>query len=132
MQKTDEADGNLAREVHSESYSYATEENLVKEGADRWVYGALETIKEDRTRGAVADYFGLFGKEPRTYRQIADQMGLTAEATRGIVQKGIRCLRSPAVRRKIDCGYINPKNRGGYDEEVRSLIAFMVGEETHD
>jgi DNA-directed RNA polymerase sigma subunit (sigma70/sigma32) len=66
------------------------------------VLPALLEVLDDRERGIVRDRFGLDG-EPRTLREVADGLGISAERVRQIEQEALEKCRTAASGR-TRCG----------------------------
>lgn len=67
-----------------------------QQGQRREVVEAMMSSLDQRTRYAVASRFGFFDEEPRSYREIGDELGVTAEAARRLVKRAIDELQDHA------------------------------------
>ena len=55
---------------------------------------------EDRERYVIEQYFGFAG-DPRTYRSIGTDLGISPEATRQIALKALKKMRAPAFNKQL-------------------------------
>ena len=60
-----------------------------QQGQRREVVKEMMESLDQRTRYAVASRFGFFDEEPRSYREIGDELNVTAEAARRLVKRAI-------------------------------------------
>ncbi len=67
-----------------------------QQGQRREVVEAMMGSLDQRTRFAVASRFGFFDEEPRSYREIGDELNVTAEAARRLVKRAIEELQEHA------------------------------------
>jgi RNA polymerase primary sigma factor len=62
---------------------------------DDMLNGLLNTLDE-RARYAVEARFGLFGGERKSFREVGEELGVTAEAARRLVSRAVDSLRLDA------------------------------------
>ena len=74
-----------------------TPETIVMAGVDLELLDELLGSLDGRARFAVESRFGLVDGEPKSYRLIGEQLGITSEAARRLVGRAIDNLRSDAV-----------------------------------
>jgi RNA polymerase primary sigma factor len=74
----------------------ATPEDVVIAAAEgELVHGLLDTL-DDRARFAVEARFGLIDGERRSFREVGQELGITAEAARRLVNRALASLRTDA------------------------------------
>jgi RNA polymerase primary sigma factor len=93
----DDADGSelvdlLAADVTS------PEQALVDAEDERFVSGLLDVL-EPRARFAVERRFGLHDGRKHSYREVGDDLGVTAEAARRLVKRAVNTVRETALAR---------------------------------
>jgi RNA polymerase primary sigma factor len=62
----------------------------------RWLIGLLDVL-DPRARNAVEQRFGLSDGRRRSYREIGDDLGITAEAARRLVKRAVATVRDRAL-----------------------------------
>ena len=67
------------------------------QATDDLVVGLLDKL-EPRARRAVERRFGLRDGEKRSYREVGEELGVTAEAARRLVKRAVSDLRDDAER----------------------------------
>jgi len=72
------------------------EDQLVKNEADELLSRVLEVL-DDRARFAVEARFGFVDGRRRSYREVGDDLGVTAEAARRLVKRAIVSIREHAM-----------------------------------
>jgi len=75
-----------------------TPEDVVIAEADNGLIRQLLDGLDDRTRHAVRARFGLLDGERHSFREVGDDLGITAEAARRLVHRAVAGLRDDAVR----------------------------------
>src|SRR3954463_3553887 len=65
---------------------------------DRMVTGLLDVL-DGRARFAVEQRFGLHDGRKRSYREVGDELGVTAEAARRLVKRAVNAVREEAAAR---------------------------------
>jgi RNA polymerase primary sigma factor len=60
-----------------------------------WLVGLLDVLDE-RARTAVEQRFGLADGRRRSYREVGEELGVTAEAARRLVKRAVRVVREAA------------------------------------
>jgi RNA polymerase primary sigma factor len=73
------------------------EDELVAEEGSRLLNDLLGTL-DDRARYAVTARFGLIDGQKRSFREVGDDLGVTAEAARRMVKRAVEGLRDDAAR----------------------------------
>jgi RNA polymerase primary sigma factor len=71
-------------------------EDVVMAEVDSNLLGELMSTLEGRARFAVESRFGLLDGERRTFREIGQSLGITAEAARRLVNRALEGLRGDA------------------------------------
>ena len=61
-----------------------------------WLEGLLEVL-DPRARTAVEQRFGLTDGQRRSYRQVGEDLGVTAEAARRLVKRAVETVRHRAL-----------------------------------
>jgi RNA polymerase primary sigma factor len=71
------------------------EELAIANEDDRMVTGLLDVL-DDRARYAVEQRFGLHDGRKRSYREVGEDLGVTAEAARRLVKRAVNTVRENA------------------------------------
>jgi len=72
-------------------------ESLMLDGEhDRWLRGLLDVL-DPRARTAVEQRFGLSDGRRRSYREVGEELGVTAEAARRLVKRAVVTVRDQAL-----------------------------------
>ena len=74
------------------------EQELVSREHEQWVTDLLAVL-DDRARYAVERRFGLHDGRKRSYREVGEELGVTAEAARRLVKRAVIAVREEAVAR---------------------------------
>jgi RNA polymerase primary sigma factor len=74
------------------------EELAVASEEDRMVTGLLDVL-DGRARFAVEQRFGLHDGRKRSYREVGEELGVTAEAARRMVKRAVNTVRTEASHR---------------------------------
>ena len=74
------------------------EELAVANEEDRMVTGLLDVL-DGRARFAVEQRFGLHDGRKRSYREVGEELGVTAEAARRMVKRAVNTVRTEASHR---------------------------------
>ncbi len=74
------------------------EELAVANEEDRMVTGLLDVL-DGRARFAVEQRFGLHDGRKRSYREVGEELGVTAEAARRMVKRAVNTVRNEAAAR---------------------------------
>ncbi len=77
--------------------SNPTPEDLVLEMIDHEMIGDLLSVLDARARHAVEQRFGLHDGRRRSYREVGDELGVTAEAARRLVKRAMASVREHAA-----------------------------------
>jgi RNA polymerase primary sigma factor len=72
------------------------EDVLMDAEDDQWLTGLLDVL-DTRARTAVIQRFGLGDGRRRSYREVGDELGVTAEAARRLVKRAVTQVRDRAV-----------------------------------
>jgi RNA polymerase primary sigma factor len=71
------------------------EDELMSAEDDAWLLGLLDVL-DDRARTAIEGRFGLTDGRRRSYREVGDELGVTAEAARRLVKRAVNQVRTRA------------------------------------
>jgi RNA polymerase primary sigma factor len=74
------------------------EDILLDREQDSMVTGLLDVL-EPRARYAVEQRFGIHDGRKRSYREVGDELGVTAEAARRLVKRAVNTVREEAASR---------------------------------
>jgi RNA polymerase primary sigma factor len=74
------------------------EDVLIDREQDSLVTGLLDVL-EPRARYAVEQRFGIHDGRKRSYREVGDELGVTAEAARRLVKRAVNTVREEAASR---------------------------------
>jgi RNA polymerase primary sigma factor len=74
------------------------EELAIANEDDRMVTGLLDVL-DGRARFAVEQRFGLHDGRKRSYREVGEELGVTAEAARRMVKRAVNTVRNEAAQR---------------------------------
>ena len=82
---------------------YNLEEEVEKELQLQAIVKELDSMKNKRDALCIKLYYGLEGRTPLTYKQIAEKLGVTQEMVRQRVSRGLKKLRekSKFIERKV-------------------------------
>ncbi len=72
------------------------EELLLDAEHSEWLNGLLDVL-DPRARTAVEQRFGLVDGQRRSYREVGEQLGVTAEAARRLVKRAMNTVRDRAM-----------------------------------
>ena len=67
--------------------------------AEQEMIGDLLGILDTRARYAVEQRFGLHDGRKRSYREVGEELGVTAEAARRLVKRAVDAVREEALAR---------------------------------
>jgi RNA polymerase primary sigma factor len=76
-----------------------TPEAMVVASEDQALVGDLLGVLDDRARHAVEQRFGLHDGRKRSYREVGEELGVTAEAARRLVKRAVTAVREEALAR---------------------------------
>ena len=71
---------------------------LLSSEEDREVLGLLDVL-DGRARRAVEQRFGIHDGRRRSYREVGEELGVTAEAARRMVKRAVIAVRNEAASR---------------------------------
>ena len=74
------------------------EDTVMAADEDRWLTGLLDVL-DTRARYAVEQRFGLNDGRKRSYREVGEELGVTAEAARRMVKRAVNTVRNEAASR---------------------------------
>ncbi len=72
------------------------EAELLDAEHDEWLHGLLDVL-DPRARTAVESRFGLSDGRRRSYREVGEDLGVTAEAARRLVKRAVTTVRDRAM-----------------------------------
>ncbi len=93
----DDADGSELVDLLADSKP-GPEALTLKSAEDEFVVGLLDVL-EPRARYAVEQRFGLNDGRTRSYREVGEELGVTAEAARRLVKRAVGTVREEAGAR---------------------------------
>jgi len=76
-----------------------TPEQVLLEREDEESLNDLLDVLDTRARYAVEQRFGLTDGRKRSYREVGEELGVTAEAARRLVKRAVDAVREEAVAR---------------------------------
>ncbi|HUS62260.1 MAG TPA: sigma factor-like helix-turn-helix DNA-binding protein [Acidimicrobiales bacterium] len=74
-------------------------ETMVVNNEEQQLVGDLLGVLDDRARRAVEQRFGLHDGRKRSYREVGEELGVTAEAARRLVKRAVTAVRDEALAR---------------------------------
>ena len=77
-------------------------ETEVMARAERAMVVGLLDVLEDRAKRAVQQRFGLLDDRKRSYREVGEDLGVTAEAARRLVKRALNNVKERAVELRLD------------------------------
>jgi len=72
------------------------EAELISDEHEEWLHGLLDVL-DPRARAAVEQRFGLSDGRRRSYREVGEELGVTAEAARRLVKRAVGTVRDQAL-----------------------------------
>jgi RNA polymerase primary sigma factor len=72
---------------------------MLVDAEEQALIGDLLGVLDDRARLAVEQRFGLHDGRKRSYREVGDELGVTAEAARRLVKRAVSAVREEALAR---------------------------------
>ncbi len=75
-------------------------EALVVNNEEQALVGDLLDVLDERARSAVEQRFGLADGQKRSYREVGETLGVTAEAARRLVKRAVTVVREEALARR--------------------------------
>jgi RNA polymerase primary sigma factor len=70
---------------------------MVMAQVDQELLDSMLSVLDARARSAVEQRFGLFDGRRRSYREVGDELGVTAEAARRLVKRAVINVRENAL-----------------------------------
>jgi RNA polymerase primary sigma factor len=77
------------------NHDMSPEEAVMSRASDDMLNKLLDTL-DPRARYAVEARFGLFGGERKSFREVGEELGVTAEAARRLVSRAVESLQEDA------------------------------------
>jgi len=77
------------------NHDMSPEEAVMSRASDDMLNKLLDTL-DPRARYAVEARFGLFGGERKSFREVGEELGVTAEAARRLVSRAVESLQADA------------------------------------
>jgi RNA polymerase primary sigma factor len=74
-------------------------EAMLVNAEEQALVGDLLGVLDDRARSAVEQRFGLTDGRKRSYREVGEELGVTAEAARRLVKRAVTAVREEALAR---------------------------------
>ena len=74
-------------------------EAMLIDAEDQALVGDLLAVLDDRARYAVEARFGLADGRKKSYREVGEELGVTAEAARRLVKRAVTAVREEALAR---------------------------------
>jgi RNA polymerase primary sigma factor len=74
-------------------------EAMLVHNEEQALVGDLLGVLDERARHAVEQRFGLHDGRKRSYREVGEELGVTAEAARRLVKRAVTAVREEAVAR---------------------------------
>jgi RNA polymerase primary sigma factor len=74
------------------------EQIVIAREEDAMITGLLDVL-DDRARFAVESRFGLIDGRKHSYREVGEDLGVTAEAARRLVKRAVNAVREEAAAR---------------------------------
>ena len=74
-------------------------EAMLVHAEEQELVGDLLGVLDDRARHAVEQRFGLHDGRKRSYREVGEELGVTAEAARRLVKRAVTAVREEALAR---------------------------------
>jgi RNA polymerase primary sigma factor len=74
-------------------------ESMLVQAEEEALVGDLLGVLDDRARLAVEQRFGLNDGRKRSYREVGEELGVTAEADRRLVKRAVHAVREEALAR---------------------------------
>jgi RNA polymerase primary sigma factor len=74
-------------------------ENIVMARAEEQMVNGLLDVLDSRARYAVEQRFGIHDGRKRSYREVGEELGVTAEAARRLVKRAVNTVRESAPER---------------------------------
>ena len=87
---------------------------------------SLLDVLDTRARHAVEQRFGLNDGRKRSYREVGDELGVTAEAARRLVKRAVNTVKEEAAAARVDAAL--DQHRGATPAaSTRDCIARRIG-----
>ena len=72
------------------------ETQLIDSEHSEWLHGLLDVL-DPRARSAVEQRFGMVDGTRHSYREVGEDLGITAEAARRLVKRAVNTVREQAL-----------------------------------
>jgi RNA polymerase primary sigma factor len=88
----DDGNGTTLADTITDNFAFkATDQSLMDEDVTREIFKVLDTLKP-RDRHVMVSLFGLGGGDPKTLKEVGDEIGVTREMVRQIREKSLKKL----------------------------------------
>ena len=95
----------------------------VLEAEEKEMVTDLLDILEDRAKHAVSQHFGLIDGRERSYREVGEELGVTAEAARRLVKRAIISVRDYAGTTRLDETINSVRDYAGTTRPAETIIS---------
>jgi RNA polymerase primary sigma factor len=89
-------DSNELVDLLADEANPSPETMLIDSEHSDWLHGLLDVL-DPRARSAVEQRFGMVDGTRRSYREVGEDLGITAEAARRLVKRAVNTVREQAL-----------------------------------
>ncbi len=89
-------DSNELVDLLADDANPSPEAQLIDSEHSEWLHGLLDVL-DPRARSAVEQRFGMVDGTRRSYREVGEDLGITAEAARRLVKRAVNTVREQAL-----------------------------------
>ena len=89
-------DSNELVDLLADEANPSPETQLIDSEHSEWLHGLLDVL-DPRARSAVEQRFGMVDGSRRSYREVGEDLGITAEAARRLVKRAVNTVREQAL-----------------------------------
>ena len=89
-------DSNELVDLLADEANPSPETQLIDSEHSEWLHGLLDVL-DPRARSAVEQRFGMVDGTRRSYREVGEDLGITAEAARRLVKRAVNTVREQAL-----------------------------------
>ena len=89
-------DSNELVDLLADEANPSPEMQLIDSEHSEWLHGLLDVL-DPRARSAVEQRFGMVDGTRRSYREVGEDLGITAEAARRLVKRAVNTVRDQAL-----------------------------------
>ena len=89
-------DSNELVDLLADDANPSPEAQLIDSEHAEWLHGLLDVL-DPRARSAVEQRFGMVDGRRRSYREVGEDLGITAEAARRLVKRAVNTVREQAL-----------------------------------